>query len=262
MSEALVVSTKIVVALALIYALLIVGAHFLSLRMIFPRPPVSYVLSSDYIQLTTPDRVRLIARHWANPSAKFTVLYLHGNYEDLGRVGEYIPAFVEAGYAVFAIDFRHYGYSGGLPTESNTNADVLQAYNYLKNILHVPAERIIVFGYSLGSGPAIELTLHEPAAGLVLQGAYVSTYRVMTRIPLIPGDKFVNIAKVPKLKLPVLVIHGTLDSTVPFWHGEALYEAIIAPKKKLFIDGGPHSGLSDYAGSTYWHGLKIFTDSL
>ena len=170
-----------------VYLLVAVAGHFYSLTRIFPRPPVSYVLTEDYIQLTAPDGVRIIARHWPNPTAKYTVLYLHGNYEDLGSIGEYIPQFITAGYAAFALDYRHYGFSGGEPTESNTNADVQMAYDYLRNNLHVPADHIIIFGYSMGSGPAVELALHRPAAGLILQGPYVSAYRVMTHFRLFPG---------------------------------------------------------------------------
>ena len=262
MSESIAVFSKIIGGLIVLYLLVAAGGHFYSLARIFPRPPLSYALNEDYIQITAPDGVKIIARHWPNPTAKYTVLYLHGNYEDLGSIGEYIPQFVTAGYAAFALDYRHYGYSGGSPTESNTNADVAMAYRYLRDTLHVPADRIIIFGYSLGSGAAIELALHQPAAGLILQGPYVSTYRVMTHYRIFPWDKWVNIAKVPQLKLPVFVIHGTADATIPFWHGEAVYAAITAPKAKLFVEGGPHTRLGEYTGQRYWDELKKFTDSL
>jgi len=262
MPELLLSFGRILLLLAVVYALLAVGAHFLAPSMLFPRPPVKYELTSDYIQLTAPDGVKLVARHWPNPSAKFTLLYLHGNYEDLGSVGEYMPNFIAAGYAVFALDYRHYGHSAGSPTEANTNADVRLAYDYLRTKLGVPANRIVIFGYSLGGGPGVELALHEPAAGLVLQGAFTSAYRVMTRIPIFPGDMFVNIAKVPRLRMPVLYLHGTEDNTVAVWHGEALYAATTARKMKLFVHNGRHGGLADFAGPRYWETLKEFTDSL
>ncbi len=262
MAEVFAIAWRMAVFLAVIYALVAVGAHFMSLGMLFPRPPVSYQLTPDYLQLTTPDGVRLAARYWPNPSAKYTLLYLHGNYEDLGKVGEYMSKFLSAGYAAFALDYRHYGQSGGTPTEANTCADAQLAYDYLHQKLGVPADRIIIFGYSLGGGVAVDLALHRPAAGLVLQCPFVSAYRVLTRYRLLPGDKFVNIDKVPKLKLPVLVIHGTADVTIPWWHGEALFQAVTSPKMKLFIEGGPHVGLGDYAGPPYWEELKKFSDSL
>lgn len=256
------ISWRIALFAVVAYVVLAVGAHFLSSSMIFPRPPVKYALGDDYIQLTAPDGVKLAARHWPNPAAKYTMLYLHGNYEDLGSVSEYMPAFLKAGYAVFALDYRRYGQSEGTPTEANVYTDTQLAYDYLRTKLGVPPERIVIFGYSLGGGPAVELALHKPAAGLVLQGAFVSTYRVMIRFPLFPGDKFVNLAKVPRLKLPVLYLHGTDDGTVPFWHGEALYAATTARKQKLFVAGGRHTGLADFTGPQYWEALKAFTDSL
>jgi fermentation-respiration switch protein FrsA (DUF1100 family) len=248
--------------LGIAYVLLALGAHYWAPSQLFPQPPVSYDLGPDYLQLTAPDGVKIAARHWPNPKAKYTLLYLHGNYEDLGSIAGYIPQFVAEGYAVFAIDYRHYGRSEGVPTEANTCADAALAYDYMRTRLGVPADRIILFGYSLGASPAVELARHQPAAGLVLQGAFVSVYRVMTTIPLFPGDKFVNIAKVPALKLPVLVIHGTADNTVPFWHGQKLYAAITARKSSLFVEGGPHAGLGDYTGPRYWDELRKFTDSL
>lgn len=260
--EALAVTKRLLIFLIASYALLAVGVHFFSLGMIFPRPPVSYALTPEYVQLTTPDGVKLVGRHWSNPEAKYTLLFLHGNYEDLGGVGEYAAKFLLHGYAVFAIDYRNYGHSGGTPSEENTNADVQLAYEFLRGRLGVPADRIIVWGYSLGSGPAVELALHQPAAGLVLQGAYVSTYRTITGIPLFPGDKFVNIRKVSRLTLPVFFIHGMDDGIVRFWHGEKLYAATQSRKSALFVPGGHHSGLAEFTGPRYWEELKKFADSL
>ncbi|MBL9216425.1 MAG: alpha/beta fold hydrolase [Opitutaceae bacterium] len=248
--------------LVVAYACAAVGAHFLSLNLIFPRPPVKYEVNADYISLRTPDGVTLQARHWPNPQARHTLLYLHGNYEDLGTVGEVVPGFLAAGYAVFALDYRGYGHSGGRPSEANTCADVELAYDHLRQRLGVPPERIVIFGYSLGAGPGVELASRRPAAGLVMQGAFVSAYRVMTRIPLFPGDKFLNLDKVPHLTLPVMVIHGTADETVPSWHGERLYAALTSRKARYFIPGGPHSGIADFAGPRYWEELRRFTDSL
>ena len=262
MSELMLSLVRVMLLLAGVYGVCVVGAHYLSLEMIFPRPPVKYTMGPDYIELTAPDGVKLAARYWPNPDAKHTLLYLHGNYEDLGSLAEYIPAFLRAGYAVFAFDYRGYGRSGGASNEANVYADTSLAYAYMRGKLGLPADRIVPFGYSLGGGPAVELALHEPVGGLVLQGAFVSAYRVMTRIPLFPADKFVNLAKMPRLRCPVMVIHGTADATVPFWHGERLYEAVTARKAKLFIADGPHAGLADFAGPRYGEELRGFTDSL
>lgn len=262
MSELALSAGRLLILLGIAYVLLAIGAHFLSRWMLFPRPPVKYELGPDYVQLTAPDGVKIAARHWPNPKAKYTLLYLHGNYEDLGSIGDYLPQFIAEGYAVFAFDYRGYGHSEGTPTEANACSDAALAYEYMRSKLGVPADRIVLFGYSLGAGSAVELARHQPAAGLVVQGAFVSAYRVMTTFPVFPGDKFANITKLPELKLPVLVIHGTADDTVSFWHAEKLYEAITVRKAKLFVEGGPHAGLADFTGPRYWDELRKFTDSL
>ncbi len=253
---------EILGSLAGFYALLALLAHFYALGRIFPQPPVKYELTAEYRSLISPDGVTLATRHWANPAANYTLLYLHGNYEDLGSIGEYVPQFVAAGYAVFALDYRRYGHSGGTPSEANLYADVVLAYDHVRDHLGVPADRIIIFGYSLGGGPAVELALRRPVAGLILQGAFVSVYRVVIEIPLFLGDKFRNLAKVARVRCPVLVIHGTADKTVPFRHAEKIYGAVTARKEKLFIAGGPHTRLGEFPGGRYWEELKKFTDSL
>jgi fermentation-respiration switch protein FrsA (DUF1100 family) len=262
MSDVMMNAARVLIVCGIIYVVLAVGAHLLSSAMIFPRPPTSYAPGPELIELTAPDGVKIYARHWANPKAKYTFLYLHGNYEDLGGLDKYLPQMVDHGYSVFAIDYRNYGLSGGKPTEANTVSDTALAYDYLRTRLGVPADRIIVFGYSLGSGPAVAFSLQKPIAGLVLQGAFVSAYRVLTWIPLFPGDKYTNLAKVPSLKIPVMVIHGTDDHTVPFWHGRKLYEAITARKQKLFVENGPHTRLAEFTGQRYWDELAKFVDSL
>ena len=262
MSDLLLSLGRILLLLAGVYVVCAVGAHHLSLSMMFPRPPLKYAPGPDYIELTAPDGVKLMARHWPNPSAKHTLLYLHGNYEDLGGLGDYIPEFVRAGYAVFAFDYRGYGLSGGTANEANLYADTQLAYDYLRTKLGVPADRIVPFGYSLGGGPAVELARTQPVAGVVLQGTFVSAYRVMTHIPLFPADKFENLKKLPELRCPVMIIHGTADGTVPVWHGRKLFEAIPGRKAALFVEGGPHSGLADFTGPRYAEELRKFTDAL
>lgn len=262
MSDVLLSLGRVLLLLAGVYVVCAVGAHYLSQSMMFPRPPLKYAPGPDIIELTTPDGVKLFARHWPNPTAKHTLLYLHGNYEELGSLNDYIPALVEMGYAVFAFDYRGYGLSRGTPDEANLYADTQLAYDHMRTKLGLPAERIVPFGYSLGAGPAVELARRQPVAGLVLQGAFVSAYRVMTRVPVFPGDKFASLGKMSELRCPVMVIHGTADTTVPFWHGKALYEATKSRKTSLFVEGGPHSGLADFTGPRYAEELRKFTDSL
>jgi len=252
---------RIVLMLAAVYAAAAVMAHLMSRSMLFPHPPPSYALTPDLVQVTAPDGTRVVCRHWPNPTARFTLFWFHGNGEDLGAVAEYIQPYVQAGFAVFALEYRGYGQSGGTPNESGLYADAALGLDWLKRHGTPPA-RTILFGYSLGGGVAIELATHERVAGLVLQSCFVSAYRVMTRVPLFPWDKFENLKKLPRVQCPVLVIHGTADEVVPVWHGEKLFAAAPGPKARLFVAGAPHGDVAGAAGEAYWQALQAFAAGL
>jgi abhydrolase domain-containing protein 17 len=253
---------RIVLALAVVYGILAILAHWISPRMIFARPAAGYQPGEEHVRLRSEDGLTLLAKHWSNPDARYTILYFHGNAEDLSSLDTYMHDFVKAGYSVFALEYRGYGHSEGVPEEAATYRDARVAYEYVRRKLGVPPERILIYGYSLGSGPAVETARTQPAAGLVIEGGFVSTYRVMTRFPVFPWDKFENLRKIPQVTCPVLVMHGTADQTVPFWHGEAMYAAVRSPKMKLWVEGGGHGALEEDAPELYWKALSDFTNSL
>jgi hypothetical protein len=261
MTEVLSVLLKLAALGAVFYGLVVLWAHFASLRMIFPRPPVRYERTAEHFHLTAPDGVKIHARFWANPDARHTILFFHGNGEDLGSVSTYLEDYRKRGYAILSWEYRGYGYSGGEPDEPTTYADAEMILAWLKQ-RGVPLRSIILYGYSLGGGPATELARRHDVGGLVLEGTFVSAYRVMTRWPLVLGDKFQNLAKLPEVRCPVFVLHGTADEVIPFWHGEALHAGAKEPKMKLFVPGATHGGVIDTAKEEYWASLKRFADSL
>jgi fermentation-respiration switch protein FrsA (DUF1100 family) len=239
------------------YALLNVVARLMAPAMLFPRPAPGYVLTPDFVRLPTPDGAEVICRHWSNPAAEFTLLWFHGNGEDLGGVSSYIPPYVAAGFSVLAVEYRGYGLSRGTPSEAAIHADAKVAYDWLRR-QGAPADRIILFGYSLGGGPAVELATRERVAGLVLESCFVSAYRVITRGAFLVGDMFENLKKLPRVSCPVLVIHGTADQVVPFWHGEKLFAAAVGQKTKLFVEGAGHGDVATLAKDNYWQALRDF----
>src|SRR5439155_26018664 len=101
--------------------------------------------------------------------------------------------------------------------------DVSTAYNFLTQQLHVPAERIIVQGHSLGGAMAIDLAAKKPLAGLIAESAFVTAFRVRTHWALLPFDRFRNLDKITSVHCPVLVIHGVSDGLIGSWHGRQLF---------------------------------------
>ncbi len=250
-------------SLLIIYVMLLGYGCLCTDRLIFPRPPVSYRDDAAILKFHSADGTALSARWLPRPDARFTLLYTHGNYEDLGDVGPQLAHLRALGFSVFSYDYRGYGTSGGgIPREAQAFADEHAAFRYLVDTLGVPATNIIAHGRSVGSGPAVELAAREKLAGLVVESAFVSAFRVQTRLPLSPFDKYRNLARMPKVQCPVLVIHGTADGVIPFWHGQKLLAAAPPPRTNLWVSGAGHNDLVDVAGEEYGKALRDFARSL
>lgn len=215
-----------------------------------------------WVNLTTPDGERLSAVFLPNSESKFTIWYFHGNAEDLGDLGPRLRAFHQRGYAVFAVEYPGYGLNSGIPTEAGIYAATQAGFQYLTAELGVSPKRIIAYGRSLGGGPAIDLAASNPIAGGVLEAAFTSAFRVVTKIRILPFDKFDNLRKMPDVRCPVLVIHGQDDRVVPFSHGRALYAGATGPKRHLWVKFGGHNDLLDWAGPGYWKSMEAFTRDL
>lgn len=249
---------RLMLSIIFIYAFLCFYAFFFSERLIFQPPPSSQIDSAQVIKVSSVDGAKISAVHFPNPQAKYTILYSHGNAEDLGGILWVLREIRDRGFAVFAYDYQGYGTSQGKPSEYNAYGDIEAAYNYLTQQLGVPAKQIIVYGRSVGGGPTIDLASRQIVAGLVVESSFVSAFRVLTKIPILPFDRFVNIDKIAKVRSPVLVIHGKGDQVVPFWHGEQLFAAAKEPKLNFWVDRADHNDLMDVAGDRYAKTLRKF----
>lgn len=235
---------------------------FFADRLIFlPRPP-SYRDGPEILKLRSANGSLISALYLPNPSARFTLLISHGNAEDLGDDRDWLEDLRRAGFSVFAYDYQGYGTSQGKATERSVYDDENAAYAYLTASLKIPPERIIIFGRSVGSGPAVRLAARRPAAGLILQSPFVSAFRVITRIPLLPFDEFPNHKEISRVRCPVLIIHGDRDGVIGLWHGQKLFALANEPKRFWKVHGADHNDLDMVAGPSYRTALQEFAVSL
>ena len=266
------IAKRMLVALVALYSVLILLALF-SDRLIFQPQPATYddqSLSDTATRLRDPGRLmhiisgaeRITAIYLPNDNARFTLLFSHGNAEDLGDSLSFLQMYRDAGFAVFSYDYRGYGTSTGKPSESGVYADVSAAYAYLTSQLHVPPERIVSLGRSVGCAPAIHLAANNKLAGLIAEAPFMTAFRVLTRVPLLPWDKFNNLRNIRKVHAPVLIIHGRNDQVVPFWHGERVYEAANEPKRFVAVEGAGHNDVLFVAGKKYFDEIKVYADAL
>lgn len=242
----------------LIYLILMVFAWLFSERLIFVPPESGYVDSEQIIKIQVTPKRTVSAIYLQAQEAEYTILYCHGNAEDIGQIKDVLDLFVRNGYSVFSFDYSGYGTSGGRPSEKKMYEEAQACFDYLVEQKQISPEKIILLGRSLGSAPAVYLASKNPAAGLILEGSFVSAFRVMTGIPLFPFDRCKNLARIKKIGCPVLFIHGTNDRVIPQWHSRKLFEAANEPKMSFWVEGAGHDDLLWTAGDKYWKTLSEF----
>jgi fermentation-respiration switch protein FrsA (DUF1100 family) len=231
-------------------------------RLIFLPPRQRYAQTEEILLIPRPGGGNIAAVHLRNPHARYTILFSHGNGEDLGHNLEFVGRMRDAGFEVLAYDYSGYGLSTGRPSERAAYVDIDAAYDYLTKTAGVPPDRIIAHGRSLGGAVAADLASRRPVAGLVLESTFVTIFRVVRAWPLVPFDRFRTADKMPRITAPLLVIHGTDDQVVPFWHGRRLYEMARTPKRRMWVEGAGHNDLGWVAGQDYWRALWDFAVSL
>ncbi len=229
--------------------------------IMFPARFASGTAPPGAFRLRLADGSTVSALHLPNPEARFTLWYFHGNGEDLGDIAPRLAEYQRRGFAVFAVDYPGYGTSEGRPSERSVIAAAEAGQRHLAE-QGVSANRILLYGRSIGGGPAVEMARRERFAGLVIESGFVSAYRVMTRWPIFPGDRFRNLAKMPEIASPVFVIHGRRDEIIPFWHGEKLHAAVRGDRRALWMESARHNDVIEQAGETYWRELHAFAESL
>jgi uncharacterized protein len=198
----------------------------------------------------------------ADPKAP-AVLYLHGARWNLTGSVTRIERWRQLGFSVLAVDYRGFGKSTDVaPTEAYAYEDAQAAWDFLGRL--APAHKRFIVGHSLGGAIAAELARRRPDAdGLVLEATFTSVGDMVEESPwgflpvgLILTQKFDTLAKMPELRMPVLITHGTRDSIVPFHMGERLYEAARGPKRFIKVEGAGHHNLSGNAFDEYRRALK------
>jgi fermentation-respiration switch protein FrsA (DUF1100 family) len=248
------------VAALLLYVALAAFAYFASDRMIFLPPAASYdARTLPIVMVPSAHGDSIATLYLPNPRATLTLLYSHGNAEDLGQLAPWLEQYRAAGFSVLAFDYRGYGAStGGPPSAEGAVRDIEAVYRYAVSTLGIQPASLVLFGHSVGSGPSTALAARAPVGGLVIESGFISAFRVVTRVPLLPFDRFPNLREIGRVHCPVLVIHGTDDEVIPWSHGQRLFAAARQPKQSLWIQGAHHNDVPLVGGPRYWAGLAAF----
>jgi len=248
------------------YILLIGFAWGLSDFLVFLPPEAGYKKNNQliYIQSQTNgshSTHAIIADYTINPAAKYTVIYNHGNAVDLSGLQRLKQQFIEHNYSIIMYDYSGYGLSAGEPSEQQVYNDSQAVYDYLIKKQHLQPNQIIIYGHSLGSAVATNLALNHSAAALILISPFTSAFRVKTFYPILPFDKFRTISKLPKVHIPLLLMHSRDDKIIPVSHGKTLFAIANQPKHAVWFDHAGHNGIS-HQGKAFWQPLQTFINTL
>jgi uncharacterized protein len=239
-------------------------------RSLLP-PPAHLGLPVERVEIPTDDGLTLVS--WLIPagadSTGFWLLICHGNAGNLSEFGrpDHYAALRQLGLHLLAFDYRGYGESKGVPSETGLYTDARAAYRFLRERKAIPPERIVVFGHSLGSAVAIDLVSREPAAGLIVEGGLTSVIeRGQELYPFIPvrwiaASRYLSIEKISRVTIPKLFLHARGDEVIPLAHGRRLYEAAPEPKTFVALNGG-HGDAFDLDSASYFGSIERFIASL
>jgi fermentation-respiration switch protein FrsA (DUF1100 family) len=182
--------------------------------------------------------------------ASFAVLLCHGNAGNIGHRLDMCKVLLESGVSVFAFDYRGYGRSHGRPSEEGTYLDAQAANQWLQHKGFAPTN-IIAYGESLGGGVAGELAMRETLGGLILQSTFCSVPDIGAELfPWLPVRlmstiKYETCKKLPRLRIPVLIMHSRVDGLIGFHHAQKNFALANEPKLFWEINGDHNDPVSE-----------------
>jgi len=252
---------------ALVAGLLVIGWSLERHFLYFPAralssTPAEHGLAAEDLDLRAEDGVRL--RGWRlRGGGRRALLYFHGNAGNVGDRLDRARILVERlGLDVFLVDYRGYGLSEGEPSEDGLYRDARAVYAAARD-RGFGADRMVLFGESLGSAVAIELAAETACAGVVLETPFLSISE-MARVhyPFVPGflirSRYDNAAKISRVDAPKLFLVAERDEVAPPEQGRRLFELAPPPKTLYVIPRAAHNDTYVVGGEDYWRKWEEF----
>jgi fermentation-respiration switch protein FrsA (DUF1100 family) len=235
----------------------LVALFFLQRSFIFPIPPVGRTspADADFPQaeehvLTTSDGEKVIVWYVPAKPGHPVVLFFHGNGDFLaGRVNRF-RGITADGTGLVALSYRGYAGSTGKPSEQGLLNDAAAAYAFTTE--RYKADRIVVWGFSLGTGVAVAIAADHPVGKLILEAPYTSIADVAgSLLRIVPvrwllRDQFHSDERIAHVNVPLLIMHGEKDPAISFRFGERLFALAHQPKQFVRFPEGGHENLDDY----------------
>lgn len=235
-----------------------------------PPPRTVGLPAAEPIAFFTPDELRLegwFVRPTAPPTGQ-TILVFNGNGGNRAHRAPLAAALAADGHAVLLFDYRGYGGNPGLPSEQGLRLDARGALAAVLGHDTVDPSRLVYFGESLGTALAVWLAGEHRPQALILRSPFPSLAEVGAHhYPFIPvrwllRDRFETTSRLPSSGVPLLVVRGTDDSTIPPEMSETVYEAAPEPKWLATIEHADHNSVALSHGREMIAALSRFLASV
>ena len=238
-------------------AVLLAGVYALQRHLLYfpdthrPDPTRLNLSSMREIEIVTADGLRLLAWYVPAQADRRVIVYFHGNGGNIANRGDRLRHFADGRFGVLLLEYRGYGGNLGSPTEDGLFADARAALDFL-NSQGVGADRIVLYGESLGSGVAVRMASEQPVALLLLEAPYASIAAVarwhypFLPVDLILKDRFDSLSRIGAVKSPILVLQGGRDNVIPAESGRELFAAAPEPKEIWVAPDGGHNDLASF----------------
>ena len=237
-----------------------------------PVPPAAAIGSRAVdVILETEDGLRLggFFVPGAVPASGVTVIVCNGNGGDRADRARLARSLAGAGHNVLLFDYRAFGGNSGDPSETGLAADARAALRYVETRAGIDRERIVYFGESLGAAVAARLAFERPPRALVLRSPFTTIADVgRIHYPYLPVtdallfDRYRAIDFVRELRVPVLVIAGANDRTVPPHLSREIYEAAAGPKRFVEVPAADHNDPELAEGDALVSAVTMFIDEV
>jgi hypothetical protein len=245
------------IALAIIYGGFVGALYFRQRAILYPIPQTQRTLpkaaglpqAEEHI-LTTSDGEKVIVWHVPPQANHPVVIFFHGNGETLAWRVPRFRALVSDGTGLVALSYRGYAGSTGAPTERGLLSD--GAATYIFAAAHYAPDRLMLWGFSLGSGVAVAVAAEKPIGKLILEAPFTSIIDVASLwFPFVPislamRDQFHSDRRIGSVAAPLLVMHGEHDQAISIRLGEKLYALAHEPKEFVRFLGARHENLDRY----------------
>ena len=241
----------ILLIFVIIYFFILVSTYIFQRNLLYHPAENNYsgdklTVLIEEVKIKTQDNIELLSwYHKKNLNDYKTILFLHGNAGSLENRIHKINHFEDMNVNFLLVSWRGFSGNKGKPTEKGLYEDARSALRWLKT-KGVNENNIIIYGESLGTGVATEISQNKNFAGIILETPFTSMVDVgKDKYPYLPvrlllKDKYESDKKIKNIKSPALIMHGKIDNIVPFHMGQKMYKLANAPKYSYFSEYDNH----------------------